>query len=47
MKGLASSHKRRELKKKNAGWIRPATMRTALLLLRLVDVAVRIIDKLF
>lgn len=47
MKGLSSSHKRRESKKKSTGWIQPTTIRTALLLLRLIDVVVRIINKLF
>lgn len=47
MKGLSSSHKRRESKKKRTGLIQPATIRTALLLLRLIDVVVRIINKFF
>jgi len=46
MKGILKSHKRRESKKRNAGWIRPATIKTAFLVLRLIDLVIRIVSKL-
>ena len=47
MKDVLKSHKRRESKKRSTGWVRPTTIRTALLVLRLVEVVARIINRLF
>ncbi len=47
MKDVLKSHKRRELKKQGSGWFSPATIRTALLVLRLIEVVARIINRLF
>jgi hypothetical protein len=47
MKDVLKSHKRRELKKQDNGWVQPATIRSALLVLRLIEVVARIINRLF
>lgn len=47
MKDVLRSHKRRESKKQGKGWVRPTTIRTALLVLRLVDLVARIINRMF
>lgn len=47
MKDVLKSQKRRESKKRGKGWIRPTTIRTALLVLRLVDLVARIINRMF
>lgn len=47
MKDISSPHKRRESRQKRVAWIRPATIRAAFQLLRLVDLAIRIFAKLF
>ena len=47
MKDVSSSHKRRESEKKNEGWVRPTTIRTAFQVLRLIDLAIRIFSRLF
>lgn len=43
--GIRNTHKRRELKKKRFRWIRPETIKTAFLVLRLIDILVRIFFK--
>jgi len=43
MKDFLNSHKRRESKKQGAGWVRPATIKTAFLMLRLIDLAIRVV----
>lgn len=45
MKGIDEPHKLRELSKQVTGWIRPATIKTAFVVLRLVDLAIRIIAR--
>jgi hypothetical protein len=47
MKDVLNSHKRRESKRQDTGWLRPATFKTAAMLLRLIDLAARVIDRLF
>jgi len=47
MKDVLKSHKRRESKKQSMGWVQPTTIRTALLVLRLVDLVARIINRMF
>ena len=47
MKDILEPHKRRESRKQDTGWIRPATIRTAFQMLRLIDLAIRIINQLF
>ena len=45
-KDIHNTHKRRELKKQRSRWIRPETIKTAILVLRLIDFFARIISKL-
>lgn len=45
-KDILNTHKRRESKKKRFSWVRPETIKTAFLVLRLVDYAIRIISKI-
>lgn len=47
MKDVLKSHKRRESRKQGIGWVHPTTIRAALLVLRLVEVVARIINRLF
>ena len=47
MKDVLKSHKRRESRKQGMDWVRPTTIRTALLVLRLVDLVARIINRVF
>lgn len=47
MKDVLKSHKRRESKKRGTGWVRPTTIRTALVVLRLIDLVARIINRMF
>ncbi|WP_200947596.1 MULTISPECIES: hypothetical protein [unclassified Acidovorax] len=44
-KDIHDTHKRRELKKQRSRWVRPETIKTAILALRLVDILARIISK--
>lgn len=44
-KDIHNTHKRRELKKQRSRWIRPETIKTAILAMRLIDILVRIISK--
>ena len=44
-KDIHDTHKRRELKKQRSRWIRPETIKTAIFVLRLIDIFVRIISK--
>lgn len=46
MKDFLNAHKRRESKKQGAGGVRPATIKTAFLVLRLIDMAIRIVSRL-
>lgn len=43
--GIQNTHKRRELKKQRSRWIRPETIKTAILVLRLIDIFARIISR--
>ena len=47
MKDFLNSHKWRESKKQRAGWMNPATIKTAFTVLRLIDMTIRIVSKLF
>ena len=47
MKDILEPHKRRESRKQDTGWFRPATIRTAFQVLRLIDLVARIINRLF
>lgn len=44
-KDIHNTHKRRELKKQRSRWICPETIKTAIFVLRLIDVLVRIFSK--
>ena len=45
-KDIHDTHKRRELKKQRFRWIRPETIKTAIFVLRLIDILARIISRL-
>lgn len=47
MKDVSNPHKRRVSGQKKSVWVRPATIKTAFQLLRLIDLAIRIFTKLF
>lgn len=47
MKDVLDTHKRRESRKHGNGWVRPATIRSAFIALRLIDLAIRIFNRLF
>jgi hypothetical protein len=42
---IHNTHKRRELKKQRSRWIRPETIKTAILIMRLIDTFARIISR--
>ncbi len=44
-KDIHDTHKRRELKKQRSRWIRPETIKTAIFVLRLIDILARIISR--
>lgn len=46
-KDIQKTHKRRELKKRFSLLIRPATIKTAFSVLRLIDFAIRVFSKFF
>lgn len=45
MKDFLNTHKRRESKKQGVSWVRPATIKTAFLMLRLIDVVIRVVSR--
>lgn len=45
MMDFLNAHKRRESKKQGTGWVRPATIKKAFLVLRLIDMAIRIVSR--
>lgn len=47
MKDVLKSPERRESRRQDAGWLRPTTIKTAFMMLRLIEVAIRVFSRLF
>ena len=45
MKDILNTHKRRESKKQRSRWICPTTIKTAFLVVRLIDMMARIVSR--